>query len=47
MGNMISQIIIGIIVTVAGALITKAVISKHGRQGQGATHVSGPAQPGR
>ena len=51
MSNVISQIVIGIIVTVAGTLITKAVFSKHGRGGQGGgqggVHVSGPAQPGR
>ncbi len=47
MSNWFSQIIIGIIVTVAGTLIANALMPKHGRIGGGVFHASGPARSGR
>lgn len=47
MGNWFSQIIIGIIVTVAGTLIANALMPKHGRLTQSGFHLAGPAKSGR
>jgi hypothetical protein len=48
MQNWMSQIVIGVIVTVVGTVIANAIISgKGGRNFFGGGHYSGPARSGR
>ena len=47
MQNWMSQIVIGVIVTVVGTVIANAIIGGGGRHVFGGSHFSGPVRGGR
>jgi len=47
MKGWISQIVIGIIVTVVGTVLANALVRGHGRHSLTGIHFSMPARPGR